>query len=84
MPTDTPEAFFLACETFGAEVVKVDGTISDSAAEMRKRNGDWMDLSTTKEPYRLEGKKTLGFEIAEQLGWKCLTQLSVRQAEEPP
>ena len=70
MPTETPEAFFCACETFGAEVIKVDGTISNSAAEMKKRNGDWTDLSTTKEPYRVEGKKTLGFEIAEQLGWK--------------
>jgi threonine synthase len=70
MPTETPKAFFQVCETFGAEVVKVDGTLSDSATEMSKRNGDWMDLSTTKEPYRVEGKKTLGFEIAEQLGWK--------------
>ncbi|TFG34427.1 threonine synthase [Candidatus Thorarchaeota archaeon] len=69
MPDDTPEPFFGSCELFGAEVVRVPGTISDAGQEMRKRNGDWMDLSTTKEPYRVEGKKTLGFEIAEQMGW---------------
>ncbi|MGY5876666.1 MAG: threonine synthase [Candidatus Thorarchaeota archaeon] len=70
MPTDTPFPFFYECELYGAEIIKVDGNISDCAAEMKKRNGDWVSLSTTKEPYRVEGKKTLGFEIAEQLGWK--------------
>ena len=69
MPDDTPEPFFKQCELFGAEAVRVRGTISDAGQEMRKRNGDWTDLSTTKEPYRVEGKKTLGFEISEQMGW---------------
>jgi len=70
MPDDTPEPFFESCQLFGAETVRVSGTISEAGQEMRKRNGDWMDLSTTKEPYRVEGKKTIGFEISEQMGWK--------------
>lgn len=69
MPDDTPEPFFESCKLFGAETVRVSGTISDAGKEMRKRNDNWMDLSTTKEPYRVEGKKTLGFEIAEQMSW---------------
>ncbi|MBN2228869.1 MAG: threonine synthase [Candidatus Thorarchaeota archaeon] len=69
MPDDTPEPFFEQCTLFGAEIVRVKGTISEAGQEMRKRNGDWTDLSTTKEPYRVEGKKTLGFEISEQMGW---------------
>jgi threonine synthase len=70
MPTDTPQTFFQACQSFGATTIQIEGTISDCAVEMNRRNGDWTDLSTTKEPYRIEGKKTLAFEIAEQLGWK--------------
>ncbi|TFF92626.1 threonine synthase [Candidatus Thorarchaeota archaeon] len=69
MPKDTPEAFFTECELFGAEVFRVDGNISDAGREMASRGEDWTVLSTTKEPYRVEGKKTLGYEICEQLGW---------------
>ncbi len=69
MPDITPEPFFESCKLFGAEIVRVSGTISDAGQEMRKRNENWMDLSTTKEPYRVEGKKTLGFEICEQMSW---------------
>ena len=69
MPDDTPEPFFESCKLFGAETVRVSGTISDAGQEVRKRNDNWMDLSTTKEPYRVEGKKTLGFEISEQMSW---------------
>ncbi len=69
MPDNTPEPFFESCKLFGAETVRVSGTISDAGQEMRRRNKNWMDLSTTKEPYRVEGKKTLGFEISEQMSW---------------
>jgi threonine synthase len=69
MPDDTPEPFFTQCELFGAETVRVSGSISNAGEEMRSRIGDWTDLSTTKEPYRVEGKKTIGFEISEQMGW---------------
>ncbi|MHA2178331.1 MAG: threonine synthase [Candidatus Thorarchaeota archaeon] len=69
MPEDTPLGFFSQCVIFGAVTTRVEGNISDAGAEMRNQNGDWTDLSTTKEPYRVEGKKTLGFEISEQMGW---------------
>ncbi|HMJ69550.1 MAG TPA: threonine synthase [Cyclobacteriaceae bacterium] len=71
MPTHTPNAFKHECEMFGAEVVLVDGLISDCAKKVREINasGEYFDMSTMKEPYRLEGKKTMGYEIAEQLNW---------------
>lgn len=72
MPRHTPNAFKDECRLLGAEVIEVEGLISDcaaKAAEIRSRM-DAFDLSTMKEPYRLEGKKTMGYEIAEQFNWK--------------
>ena len=72
MPRDTPRAFITECEILGASVTLVDGLITDCAAEIakRKEGEGWFDLSTLKEPYRVEGKKTMGYELAEQLGWR--------------
>lgn len=72
MPSDAPDANKLECRAFGAELTLVDGLISDAAkviADGVERHG-WFDCSTLREPYRIEGKKTLGLEIAEQLGWQ--------------
>jgi threonine synthase len=71
MPEATPRAFRLDCEIMGAEVTTVPGSIREAGMEMQKQNRDnqWCDISTLKEPFRLEGKKTMGYEIAEQLGW---------------
>ena len=71
MPRHTPTAFKEECYWYGAEVELVDGLISDCGARVRQRNanGALLDISTLKEPYRLEGKKTMGYEIAEQLNW---------------
>ena len=72
LPRDTPPLFFHEARAYGARVVAVAGTIRDCAAAM-KREGEglgWFDVSTLKEPYRIEGKKTMGYEIAEQLGWQ--------------
>lgn len=72
MPKDAPTANRAECEFAGAEVVLVDGLINDAgklaARDAAKHN--WFDLSTLKEPYRVEGKKTMGYEIAYQLGWR--------------
>lgn len=71
MPKETPSVFQKECQFYGAAVTIVDGNISDCAQKIKsKKKADWFDVSTLKEPYRLEGKKTMGFEIAEQLGWK--------------
>jgi threonine synthase len=71
MPTDTPRANIIECRELGAEVVLIDGLITDCGAEIAKRKvaEGWFDVSTLKEPYRVEGKKTLGYELAEQMEW---------------
>ena len=72
MPRDVPRANFLEAKAFGATVTLVDGLISDCGkrvAEGKEREG-WFDVSTLKEPYRIEGKKTMGLEAAEQFEWK--------------
>jgi threonine synthase len=71
MPKDVPEANFIECKAFGANVTLVDGLISDCGkiVAARKDAEGWFDISTLKEPYRIEGKKTMGYELAEQLGW---------------
>src|SRR5207244_8615305 len=60
------------CRELGAHVTLIDGLITDCGAEIsrRKEKEGWFDMSTLKEPYRVEGKKTLGYEMAEQLNWK--------------
>ncbi len=71
MPEQTPALFKKECEFFGAKVIEVKGTIADCAQLMQKeKQTDWFDVSTMKEPFRLEGKKTMGYEIAEQMSWE--------------
>src|SRR6201993_56515 len=72
MPRDTPRANVIECRELGAHVTLIDGLITDCGAEIakRKEKEGWFDVSTLKEPYRIEGKKTLGYEVAEQLDWK--------------
>jgi threonine synthase len=72
MPQDVPQANYIECMAYGARVTLVEGLISDCGrivAERSPREG-WFDISTLKEPYRIEGKKTMGYELAEQLGWE--------------
>jgi threonine synthase len=72
VPKDVARLFVMETEAYGAEVVEVDGIISDAGrvcAERAKENG-WYECATLKEPYRVEGKKTMGYELAEQMGWK--------------
>ncbi len=72
MPRDVPQANFVECKSFGAHVTLVDGLISDCGkmvAERKEREG-WFEVSTLKEPYRIEGKKTMGYEVAEQFDWQ--------------
>lgn len=72
MPKDTPLAFKLECEFYGAYVELIDGLITDCGriVEERKEAEGWYEVSTLKEPYRLEGKKTMGYELAEQCNWQ--------------
>ena len=72
MPRDTPRANIVECRELGAHVTLIDGLITDCGAEIARRKDaeGWFDMSTLKEPYRVEGKKTLGYELAEQLNWQ--------------
>ncbi len=72
MPRDTPKANIIECRQTGAHVTLIDGLITDCGkivAERKTAEG-WFDVSTLKEPYRVEGKKTMGYELAEQLNWE--------------
>jgi threonine synthase len=70
MPADTPSANMMECEAFGADVRKLDGLISDCGRYVgeHKEKGGWFEVSTLKEPYRIEGKKTMAYELWEQFG----------------
>ena len=72
MPDDTPRANVVECEQTGAQVRLMPGLITDCGAEVarRKEAEGWFDVSTLKEPYRVEGKKTLGYELGEQFNWE--------------
>jgi len=72
MPRDVPQSNYIECLAFGARVTLVDGLISDCAKRVAagKDAHGWFDVSTLKEPYRIEGKKTMGYELAEQLHWE--------------
>jgi threonine synthase len=71
MPADVPQANFIECKSYGATVTLVDGLISDCGCAVTegKQRESWFEVSTLKEPYRIEGKKTMGYELAEQLDW---------------
>jgi threonine synthase len=71
MPADVPQSNYIECKAFGAKVTLVNGLISDCAKLVMagKEKEDWFDVSTLKEPYRIEGKKTMGYEVAEQFQW---------------
>ena len=72
MPKDAPVANIIECKLLGADVTLVDGLITDCGrivAERKQAEG-WFDVSTLKEPYRVEGKKTMGYELAEQFNWR--------------
>ena len=72
MPRDVPQANYLECMAYGAQVTLVDGLIGDCGRMVAERGPaeGWFDVGTLKEPYRIEGKKTMGYEVAEQLDWE--------------
>src|SRR3954464_10276096 len=72
MPRDVPQSNYLECKAYGAHVTLVDGLISDCGRMVAERGPaeGWFDVSTLKEPYRIEGKKTMGYEVAEQMDWE--------------
>jgi threonine synthase len=71
MPKDVPTTFQVECKIYGASVTLIDGLTTDCGKRVREgaQEHGWFDLSTLKEPYRIEGKKTLGYELAEQMNW---------------
>jgi threonine synthase len=72
MPKDVPQANYIECMSFGARVTLVDGLISDCGRMVAERKAaeGWYEINTLKEPYRIEGKKTMGYEVAEQFRWR--------------
>lgn len=72
MPKDVPSLFQVECRELGANVTLVDGLINDCGVKVREGVAahGWFDVSTLKEPYRVEGKKTMGYELAEQMNWE--------------
>jgi threonine synthase len=72
MPADVPLPFRAECAALGAKVTLVNGLINDCGVRVREGAAahGWFDVSTLREPYRIEGKKTMGYELAEQLGWR--------------
>ncbi len=72
MPIDVPFANYVEAVAYGANVTLVDGLISDCAriVNERRQTEGWFNVSTLKEPFRVEGKKTMGYELVEQLGWE--------------
>jgi len=70
-PSITPKVYTEECKAYGSQVMLVDGLINDCGVRVNEinRDGSYFNVSTLKEPYRIEGKKTMGFEIAEQLQW---------------
>ena len=72
MPRDVPFANYVEAVAYGAHIELVNGLISDCArmVQEKKEKEGWFDISTLKEPFRVEGKKTMGYELVEQLGWK--------------
>ena len=72
MPADVPTMFRVECKELGATVTLVDGLITDCGVRVREGVAahGWFDVSTLREPYRIEGKKTMGYELAEQMNWR--------------
>lgn len=72
MPADVPQTFQAECRVLGGRVTLVNGLITDCGVKVREgvAEGRWFDVSTLREPYRIEGKKTMGYELAEQMDWR--------------
>jgi len=72
LPRDVKKPFIRECQLYGADVTLVDGVITDAARAATEAGASlgWYDVSTLKEPYRIEGKKTMAYELAEQMGWE--------------